>query len=146
MGHPYEFEHATDQFYKLLVDARDFASLSTTNQSYTMVQGVLQVFRRRLSVRDVIHFCQCLPAVAQAILIREWDVDEPIRPFGSLEEMNAEVHSLRPLHNFAPPDSIGPVAAALRKNVDPIRFEQTLSQLPAEAQAFWMTNTAAPQG
>ena len=142
MGHPYEYEHATDQFYQLLVDARDFASLATTNQSYTMVQGVFQVFRRRVSLRDALTFCQCLPAVAQAIFLRDWDLDEPQRQFGSMAEMNEEVRQLRPMHNFAPPDSIRFVAAAVRKNTDPKRLEEALNRLPPEAQKFWSADAA----
>jgi len=48
---PAEYQRATDDFYQLLKDARDSADLTTTNQSYTMVQGVFQVFRRRLKLR-----------------------------------------------------------------------------------------------
>jgi len=40
---PMEYKRASEQFEKFLVDARDNAMLQTTHQSYTMVQGVLQV-------------------------------------------------------------------------------------------------------
>ena len=53
---PAEYQRATDDFYKLLTDARDSAGLTTTNQAYTMVQGVLQVFRRRLELNEAIRF------------------------------------------------------------------------------------------
>jgi uncharacterized protein (DUF2267 family) len=71
MGAPQEYQRATDEFFQLLIDARDIAGLVTTNQSYTMVQGVFQVFRRRVSVRDAIALCRVLPAVAQALFIRD---------------------------------------------------------------------------
>ena len=53
---PAEYQRATDDFCKLLTDARDSAGLTTTNQAYTMVQGVLQVFRRRLELNEAIRF------------------------------------------------------------------------------------------
>jgi uncharacterized protein (DUF2267 family) len=137
MGAPQEYQRATDEFFRLLVDARDIAGLETTNQSYTMVQGVFQVFRRRVSVREAIAFCQALPAVARALFVRDWDIDEPRRPFSDLSQMNQEVQQLRPLHNFAPENSISCVAAALRKNVDEKLFDEALAQLPDDARRFW---------
>lgn len=137
MGAPQEYQRATDEFFQLLVDARDLAGLVTTNQSYTMVQGVFQTFRRRVTVRDAIVFCQVLPAVAQALFIRDWDLDEERRPFTTMSEMNKEVQGLRPLHNFAPDESIRFVAAAVRKNVDLQRFEDALRRLPENAKQFW---------
>jgi hypothetical protein len=59
---PAEYQRATDDFYKLLTDARDSAGLTTTNQAYTMVQGVLRVFRRRLDVSEAIRFLSVLLA------------------------------------------------------------------------------------
>ena len=53
---PSEYQRATDDFYKFLEDARDVAGFTTTNQAYTMAQGVLQVFRRRLEVSEAIRF------------------------------------------------------------------------------------------
>jgi uncharacterized protein (DUF2267 family) len=50
---PAEYQRATDDFYKLLKDARDSADLTTTNQAYTMVQGVFQAFRRRFEDRAI---------------------------------------------------------------------------------------------
>ena len=137
MGAPQEYQRATDEFFQLLVDARDIAGLVTTNQSYTMVQGVFQVFRRRVSVKEAIAFCQVLPAVAQALFIRDWDVGEPRRPFIEMSIMDKEVQELRPLHNFAPEGSIRFVAAALRKNVDERLLEELLARLSEKAREFW---------
>jgi uncharacterized protein (DUF2267 family) len=66
---PAEYQRATDDFYKLLTDARDSAGLTTTNQAYTMVQGVLQVFRRRLEVNEAIRFLSVLPAGMRALFV-----------------------------------------------------------------------------
>ena len=78
---PAEYQRATDDFYNLLTDARDSASLITTNQAYTMVQGVLQAFRRRLEVNEAIRFLSVLPVGVRALFVADWDVDEPKRPF-----------------------------------------------------------------
>jgi uncharacterized protein (DUF2267 family) len=53
---PPEYQRATDDFYKLLTDVRDSAGLTTTNQAYTVLQGVFQVFRRRLDLKDAVRF------------------------------------------------------------------------------------------
>ena len=134
---PSEYQRATDEFYKLLMDARDAAGLTTTNQAYTVVQGVFQAFRRRLRLEQAIQFLSVLPVGARALFVADWDVDEPNRPFEDRAEMTKEVRSLRPEHNFAPETAIHDVAGALRRNVDETAFERALSMLPDGAREFW---------
>ena len=134
---PSEYQRATDDFYKLLTDARDVAGLTTTNQAYTMVQGVLQVFRRRLEVNEAIRFLSVLPVGARALFVAVWDVEEPKRPFEDRAVMTKEVQSLRPEHNFVPESAIRDVATALRRNLDEAGFERVLGTLPIGAAQFW---------
>lgn len=134
---PPEYQRASDHFFAFLADARDEAGLSTVNQAYTMVQGVLQTFRRRLSLADAIRFTGVLPAGVRALFVADWDPDEPQRPFGDRAAMAAEVQALRPNHNFAPDTAIRDVAAALRKHVDAPSFDALLAALPAGPVEFW---------
>ena len=134
---PSEYQRATDHFYKLLLDARDAAGLTTTNQAYTMVQGVFQTFRRRLQLEQAIQFLGILPVGARALFVADWDVDEPKRPFEDHAVMTREVQALRSEHNFAPETAIRDVARALRRNVDESAFERVLSALPDGAREFW---------
>lgn len=134
---PAEYQRATDHFFAFLVDARDAASLQTTNQSYTMVQGVLQTFRRRLSLADAVRFAGVLPAVVRAVFVADWDPAEPQRPFADRATLADEVRALRPNHNFSPDTAIHDVAVALRKHVDEATFDQLLATLPDGAADFW---------
>jgi uncharacterized protein (DUF2267 family) len=134
---PAEYQRATDDFYKLLTDARDSAGLTTTNQAYTMVQGVLQVFRRRLEVNEAIRFLSVLPVGVRALFVADWDVDEPKRPFDDRAIMTKEVRALRAEHNFAPETAIRDVATALRRNLDEVAFDRVLATLPHGATEFW---------
>ena len=134
---PSEYQRATDDFYTLLVDARDAASLTTTNQAYTMVQGVLQVFRRRLEVNEAIRFVSVLPVGLRALFVADWDVDEPKRQFEDRAVMTKEVQALRAEHNFAPETAIRDVATALRRNLDEAAFDRVLATLPQGATQFW---------
>jgi uncharacterized protein (DUF2267 family) len=134
---PPEYQRASDHFFAFLADARDEASLATVNQAYTMVQGVLQTFRRRLSLPDAIRFAGVLPAMVRAVFVADWDPDEPQRPFGDRALMTAEVLALRPNHNFSPDTAIRDVAAALRQHVDVPSFEAMLASLPEGAAEFW---------
>ena len=134
---PSEYQRATDDFYKLLMDARDSAALTTTNQAYTMLQGVFQVFRRRLDVKEAIRFLNVLPVGARALFVAEWDADEPKRAFEDRAAMTKEVQSLRAEHNYAPETAIRDVAVALRRNLDQIAFDRLLATLPREATQFW---------
>ncbi|MCH8684478.1 DUF2267 domain-containing protein [Pedomonas mirosovicensis] len=134
---PMELQHAGEAFEAFLRDARDEAGLPTRNPTYTMVQGVFQVFRRRLSLKDAIRFASVLPPLLRAIFVDEWDVDEPQRPFTDREAMTQEAQDLRRDHNIAPDSCIRDVAVALRRHVDEARFDRLLATLPEGAADFW---------
>jgi len=136
---PSEYQRATDHFYKFLTDARDISGLVSTHQTYTMTQGVLQTFRRRLGFKDAILFASVLPPVLRAIFVADWDTDEPIRPFEDRAVMTREVQSLRADHNFAPDTAIRDIAIALRRNVDEAAFDKVLSKLPEGSIEFWQS-------
>jgi uncharacterized protein (DUF2267 family) len=136
---PSEYQRATDEFCKLLMDARNSAGLTTTNQAYTMVQGVFQVFRRRLEVKEAICFMTVLPAGARALFAADWDVEEPKRPFEDRAVMTKEVQGLRSEHNFALETAIRDVAIALRGNLDEAAFDRVLAMLPHGAAQFWQS-------
>lgn len=137
MAVPGEYASATDEFYKFLVDARDLSELWSTHVTYTMVQGVLQTFRRRLSIKDALAFAGILPVGLRALFVVDWDTDEPIKPFEDRETMTKEVQSLRKEHNFSPDNAIYVVSKALRKHVDEIALNKLLAKLPEGAIEFW---------
>ena len=137
---PVEYKRASMDFEQFMLDARDISGLATTHQTYTMVQGVFQAFRRRLDVKQAIRFANVLPPVLRALFVADWDLDEPRRPFEDRAIMTREVQSLRPDHNFAPPSSIHDVAAALRKNIDQAGLDRVLTGLPPGALAFWQVD------
>jgi uncharacterized protein (DUF2267 family) len=134
---PAEYVEASAVFRRFLVDLRDIASLTTTNQAYTVAQGVLLAFRRRLDVTGIARFANALPPVLRAIFIADWDPDEPLRSFDDESAMVKEVQSLRAQHNFASDTSIRDVAVALRKNMDEARLDRALAHLPEAAARFW---------
>ncbi|NTV45938.1 MAG: DUF2267 domain-containing protein [Chlorobiales bacterium] len=134
---PAEYQRATDDFYKFLLDARTIADLGSTHQTYTMVQGVFQTFRRRLDLKDAILFANVLPPVLRAIFVADWDVEEPKRPFEDRAAMTKEVQNLRANHNFAPETSIHDVVLALRRNIDKDALDRVLAKLPEGAAQFW---------
>lgn len=134
---PAEYERASDQFYKYLVDVRDVSGLWSTHVAYTMTQGVFQTFRRRLTLKEAIAFANTLPICLRALFVTDWDTDEPIRPFQDRATMTKEVQSLRSEHNFSPDTAIRDVASVLRRYTDVAAFEQFLASLPEGAKEFW---------
>jgi len=134
---PAEYERASAKFYDYLVDARDTAGLWSTHVSYTMTQGVFQVFRRRISTQDAIAFANVLPICLRAMFVTDWDPDEERKPFEDRESMTNEVKSLRAEHNFATDTAIRDVAQALRRHVDEKVLDQLLTQLPEGVIEFW---------
>lgn len=134
---PMEVQHASEDFERFLADARDISGLATRNQAYTMAQGVLQAFRRRLDLKDAIRFAGALPPVLRAVFVADWDPDEPRLPFSDRAVMTREARSLRKHHNFSPESCIGDVAAALRRNIDEAALDRALAALPEGASDFW---------
>jgi uncharacterized protein (DUF2267 family) len=134
---PSEYARATADFYQFLADARDAAGLTTTNQAYTMVQGVLRVFRRRLELGESIRFLGALPVGLRALFVADWDIHEHKLPFEDYAVMTKEAQSLRPLHNYASDTAIHDVAIALRRNVDEAALDRILVTLPQGAMEFW---------
>ena len=134
---PAEYQRATDDFYKFLLDARDMAELGSTHQTYTMVQGVLQTFRRRLDVKETILFAGILPPVLRAIFVTDWNINERKRPFEDRATMTKEVQSLRNTHNLSPDNAIRIVAKALRNNIDEAALDEVLAKLPKGAVECW---------
>ena len=137
MPMPMEYSQASRDFDSFMEDLRGTSMLATTHQAYTMLQGVLQVFRRRLTVQQALRFADVLPPVLRAIFVSDWNVEEPQRAFASREEMSHEVRELRPDHNFSTETAIADVAASLRRHVDTGTFERTLASLPPAARDFW---------
>ena len=134
---PFEYQNASLEFERFMVDARDLAGLATTNMAWNMVVGVLRTFRRRLTANEALRFASVLPPVLRAIFVEDWDLDEPVAAFGTMDEHLAEVRSLRAGHNFSPPNAIAAVSAALRRHVDAVAFERVLSGLAPAARDFW---------
>jgi uncharacterized protein (DUF2267 family) len=134
---PMELQHASEDFDKFLIDARAISGLATRNQTYTMVQGVFQVFRRRLDLRDAIRFASVLPPILRAVFVADWDTDEPLLPFDDHGVMTREVQALRRDHNFSPETCIRDVATALQRHIDESSFKRVLASLPAGASDFW---------
>jgi uncharacterized protein (DUF2267 family) len=134
---PPEYQRVRDDFYNFLLDARDAAGLSTTNQAYTIVQSVFQTFRRRLDLKDAIRFAGVLPAALRALFVADWNPEEPRRPFEDRAVMTQEIRGLRVDHNFAPETAIQDVARALRRHLDEAAFDRVLESLPSGASEFW---------
>ena len=134
---PFEYKRASMAFEQFMLDARNLSGLATTHQTYTMVQGVFQAFRRRLDTKQAILFANVLPPILRALFVADWDLDEPRRPFADRATMTREVQALRPDHNFAPDSSIRNVAAALRRNIDEAELDRVVASLPPGARDFW---------
>lgn len=137
MTWPLEYQRAAYDFERFMVAARDAASLATTNQAWTMVEGVLLAFRRRLGVRQAIGFANVLPPLLRAMFLQQWDPDAEPLPFAGRDVLLEEVRALRAGHNFSPPDAIEAVAIALRGSVERASLERVLQQLPPGAAQFW---------
>ncbi|TDK42222.1 DUF2267 domain-containing protein [Antarcticimicrobium luteum] len=142
MPMPHSYRHATREWRAFLTDARERMELMSDNNTYTAIQGVFLVFRRRVSVQQGLIFASMLPCVPRAIFVADWDISEPIRAFGTREEMTREAQALRPHHNLTPQNAIEATAWAVRRAVLPADFERALGQCPPQAADFWSVDAA----
>ncbi|RTL71883.1 MAG: DUF2267 domain-containing protein [Hyphomicrobiales bacterium] len=134
---PLEYAHASQAFERFMLEARDALDLSTSHQTFTVVEAVLWVFRRRLDAAGVAAFAQVLPAVLRAMFIDGWDPAVPPLPFAAQTELAREVQAVRGRHNLAPDNAIETVAGVLRRRVDAEAFDAVLSRLPDGAARYW---------
>lgn len=134
---PMEYRRASQKFEEFLGEVADEAGLTTRNQAYTTVQGVLLAFRRRLSLEEGIVFAQVLPPMLRALFVSDWDPAEPPKGGWDRAELTGEVQHLRRHHNFSPDTAIRNVAAVVRRHVDETAFEECLVRLPLPARNYW---------
>ncbi len=137
MPMPFEYLHAGEAYSRFINDAREELDLTTRHQTYTTVQAVLLVFRRRLTVEQGLAFADLLPAVLRAIFVADWDIHSTPARFTDRATLTEEVKSLRRAHNFSDEQAIENVARALRKHVEESELDALLCKLPDGAIDFW---------
>jgi len=139
---PMEYRRASADFEAFLAEAADAAGLATRNQAFTMVEGVLATFRRRLTAEEGIAFLQVLPPMLRALFVAGWDPAGPHPGSWDRAELAHEVQALREHHNFAPDTAIADVVRVVRRHVDVAALDRVLGKLPAGARDFWTAGMA----
>ncbi len=137
MPFPIEYATATKDFYSFMEDVKAKSELHSFHVTYTMVQSVFQVFRRRISLQEALTFANTLPVALRALFVKDWDIHEPKKAFESFEIMNQEVKELRYPHNFSIDNAIEIVANVLPNHVERIYFAKMMETMPPKAQVFW---------
>jgi uncharacterized protein (DUF2267 family) len=144
MPMPWTYRHASREWQAFLADVKDRMDLASDNMAYTAVDGVLQVFRRRLTPQQGIAFANVLPSVLRAIFVKDWEIGAAPLPFGTRADLVAEVKAVRRHHNLTPDTAIEDTAWALWRCVNHREFEAVLDDLPPEARAFWAVQVDDP--
>jgi uncharacterized protein (DUF2267 family) len=134
---PWTYRHASREFRAFLEDVKDGMGLESDNLAYTAVDGVFQVFRRRLTAEQGLAFASALPSVLRAIFVADWDVSGPPEPFADRATLIAEVQAVRPHHNLTPDHAIEATARALRRCMNARDLDRALARLPDSARQFW---------
>ncbi len=135
---PHEYQRCRDHLYDYLRDLAESAGIETSHRAYTMTQGVLQAFRRRLTLPESIRFARTLPVAVRALYVEAWDPEEPLAAPGGRADWVREAKALRPEHNFATDTCVREVAGCVRRHlVVPDAFERELAALPPWAHEFW---------
>lgn len=134
---PTTFVHASRDLERFLLDARDELGHATTHQTWQSVLAVLVTFRARLTPAEGLAFADALPPLLAAMLLQDWELGQPPRPFADRAVLAREAMAFRGDHSILPESGIADVARALRRHVDPQAFERALAKLPPGAREFW---------
>lgn len=137
MPWPPEYQRASVDFEKFMVAARDQAGLATTNMAWNMVEGVLHVFRRRLTLEQALRFADQLPPAVRGLFVEGWRPGDHVASVGTRADLLEEVRSLRPEHNFSPDNAIESVGLALFAVLPSDAFARALEALPPELRELW---------
>lgn len=142
MPMPLEYRQASADFDAFMKDLVATSMIQTSHQAYTMLQAVLQVFRRRLTVDQAIAFANVLPPVLRAIFVSDWDTEAPVKPFVDRDALMKEVRAFRHDHNLSTDTALEDVTVVIRRHVDQAAFERILNTLPPDARRFWYIGKA----
>jgi len=145
MPMPWTYRHSSKEFSAFLEDVKEEMSLVSDNSAYTAVDGVMQVFRRRLTAEQGLAFASVLPAVLRAIFVKDWDVSQPPLAFGDRDSLTREAQAVRPHHNLTPDTAIVATARALRRSIRQQDLDRVLAHLPEGAQDFWQVKVTDPR-
>jgi len=137
MPWPPEYQRASVDFEKFMVAARDHAGLATTNMAWNMVEGVLHVFRRRLTLEQALRFADQLPPAVRGLFVEGWRPGDHVASVGTRADLLEEVRSLRRGHNFSPDNAIESVGFALFAVIPSDAFARALEALPPELRELW---------
>lgn len=144
MPMPWTYRQSTREWRAFLEDVKEQMGLESDNNAYTAVDGVFQTFRRRLTAQEGLDFASILPAVLRAIFVHNWDVTTAPAPFGSRDELVAEVKALRNNHNLTPDNAIEATAWAVWRCTNHRELKRVLAKLPEPAREFWHVETDDP--
>ena len=145
MPMPWTYRHASKEWRAILDDLKDRMDLTSDNMAYTAMDGVLQVFRRRLTAQQGLDFASVLPAVPRAVFVAGWQVEDPPLPFPEREALVREVKTVRQNHNLTPDNAIEATAWSLRRNTSKAELERVLARRPDGAVSFWHVEVADPR-
>lgn len=145
MPMPWTYRHASKEWRAILDDLKDRMNLESDNMAYTAMDGVLQVFRRRLTAQEGVDFASVLPSIPRAIFVAHWKIEDPPLHFTARESLIREVKQVRPHHNLTPDNAIEATAWTLRRYIDRLDFERVLARMPEGSVSFWHVDVADPR-
>lgn len=144
MPQPWTYRHASQEYRAFLDDLRDRMNLVSDNSAYTAVDGVFQVFRRRLTAVQGLGFATYLPSIPRAIFVAGWRPETAPPPFADRATMTREAQLVRQNHNLTPDNCIEATAWAVRRAILPRDFAFALAELPPEGRWFWDVDVTDP--
>ncbi|MEF9602906.1 DUF2267 domain-containing protein [Paracoccus sp. PXZ] len=145
MPMPWTYRHASKEWRAILDDLKDRMDLVSDNSAYTALDGVFQVFRRRLTAQQGLDFASVLPAIPRAIFVAGWKPDDKPVPFADRRTMTREAQQVRPHHNLTPDNAIEAVAWTIRRYTNKADLQRVLECLPPGAVQFWHVEGADPR-
>lgn len=104
-------------------------ALASDNSTYTAIEAVFHVFRRRLTAQEGLDFASVLPAIPRAIFVGGGKLEAGVE-FGSRADWVAEAKGFRPHQNRTPDGVLVAVRRALRRHMDQRDLDRVLARGP----------------
>jgi uncharacterized protein (DUF2267 family) len=138
MPKPNSYQRPGQHFTAFLSDAQEALDLPTSNATYTTVEAVFTVFRRRLTLEQTVSFAQVLPPILCALFLKTHNVDAKPLSFAPMADLEKEIRQFRGNHNFSPENSIPIVSTVLWRHADGRELRRVLKKLPEGAKNYWL--------
>ena len=134
--HVEALDRSVEKTYEWLRDLRsELGDACSRQQAYSILRGVLQTLRDRLTVDEAVEFASQLPQQVRGVYFEGWEPSKVPLKFDR-EEFLSNVESAATLpDDVRPADAVRATGRVLQQRVDSGELRDVLTSLPRDLRA-----------